>query len=224
MTGTSHIERHNESTLIMRGIAPTEDEDHNPLPSWYDGHVPQASLHKAHLEKTWGRGEIHPGDGPDVEFFDRSRLHMHGYWADGTVKNGSVEFTTEDTIENISDIQNCQDYIDKLTELNMDVVGYTDATYSRQEGTNKYVVTGLEYKLINWSEHPEKNASNPLVEIIEDAEVRCMGNTKFILTDSQRTIDGVTYNEGLTITVGNDSVNFSIADLIALKNMLPTTV
>lgn len=224
ITGTSHIERHDESTLIMRGVAPTEDKDHNPIPSWRDGHVPQASLNKAHLGKTWGRGEIHPSNGPDVEFFDKSRLHMHGYWIDGTIKNGSVEFTTEDTIESISDIQNCQDYIDKLVELNMDITDYTDATYSQQAGTNKYTVTGLEYKLINWSEHPEKNASNPLVEIIEDAEVRCMGDTKFILTDSQRTIDGVTYNEGLTIAVGNDSVNFSIADLIALKNMIPPTV
>lgn len=223
-TGREHTERHDESVFIMRGLAPTEDSDHNPLPSWYEGHVPQASLYKSHLGKTWGRGEIYPGNGPDVELFDRSRLHMHGYWIDGTVKNGSVEFTTEDTIGNINDIQNCQDYIDKLVELNMDVVDYTDATYSQQAGTNKYVVTGLEYKLINWSEHPEKNASNPLVEIIEDAEVRCMGDTKFILTDSQRTIDGVTYNEGLTIAVGNDFVNFSIADLIALKNMIPSTV
>lgn len=222
MTGTSHIERHDESTLIMRGVAPAEDEDHNPLPSWYDGHVPQASLYKAHLGKTWGRGEIRPSNGPDVELFDKSRLHMHGYWVDGTVKNGSVEFTTEDTIESISDIQNCQDYIDKLAELNMDITDYTDATYSQQAGTNKYTVTGLEYKLINWSEHPAKNAGNPVVEFIENAEVRCMGDTKFILTDSQRTIDSVTYNEGLTITVGNDSVNFSIADLIALKGMIPT--
>ena len=83
---------------------------------------------------------------------------MHGYWTDGTVKNGSVEFETEDTISSIIDIQNCQDYIDKLAELNMDVTNYTDATYSQQTGTNKYIVTGLEYKLINWSEHPEKNA------------------------------------------------------------------
>ena len=223
-TGREHTERHDESVFIMRGLAPTEDIDHNPLPSWYEGHVPQASLYKSHLGKTWGRGEIHPSNGPDVELFDKSRLHMHGYWTDGTVKNGSVEFETEDTISSITDIQNCQDYIDKLAELNMDVTDYTDATYSQQTGTNKYTVTGLEYKLINWSEHPEKNASNPLVEIIEDAEVRCMGDTKFILTDSQRTIDGVTYNEGLTITVGNDSVNFSIADLIALKNMIPPVV
>ena len=223
-TGREHTERHDESVFIMRGLAPTEDSDHNLLPSWYEGHVPQASLYKSHLGKTWGRGEIHPSNGPDVELFDKSRLHMHGYWTDGTVKNGSVEFETEDTISSIIDIQNCQDYIDKLAELNMDVTNYTDATYSQQTGTNKYIVTGLEYKLINWSEHPEKNASNPLVEIIEDAEVRCMGDTKFILTDRQRTIDGVTYNEGLTIAVGNDSVNFSIADLIALKNMIPPVV
>lgn len=224
-SGNGHTERHDGSIFIMRGLAPTSTGDPpRPLPSWYDGHVPQASLYKAHLGKTWGRGEIHSGNGPDVEFFDRSRLHMHGYWIDGTVKNGSVEFETEDTISSITDVKNCQDYIDKLVELNMDIVDDTDATYSQQAGTNKYVVTGLEYKLINWSEHPEKNASNPLVEIIEDAEVRCMGDTKFILTDSQRTIDGVTYNEGLTIAVGNDSVNFSIADLVALKNMIPTTV
>jgi len=39
------------------------------------------------------------------------------------------------------------------------------------------------------------------------------GDSKLIITDTQITIDNVQYNPGITFVVGNDSVNFTIAEL-----------
>ena len=44
------------------------------------------------------------------------------------------------------------------------------------------------------------------------------GDSKIIITDTQITIDNVQYDPGVTFVVGNDSVNFTIAELQAIKS------
>jgi hypothetical protein len=70
----------------------------------------------------------------------------------------------------------------------------------------KYTVT---YSDSNWVPHPEKITGNPVMEIIEDAEVRVTGKGQILVND-----------EGVTFGNASGSVTFSIEELTALKNLL----
>jgi len=61
--------------------------------------------------------------------------------------------------------------------------------------------------------HLTKNENQPLVEIIENAEIRQHGDTKFILVEKETEIDEVTYKAGLTIKIGDEQVTLTMAKL-----------
>lgn len=226
-SGTQHTERHDGSNFIMRGVFHKVNEyTKELLPPWYDGHKTKDTRRDSHLGLTWGRGEITFRDAPDFELYDGSKLWMRGRWAEDNSASGLIEFKTNKhraDFENLDDVLEDEDFLAAMKAENMQFVSWhtgekSDARITVSESgvegmPNTCYVQGFEYKLINWNPHPVKAPDNPLIEIIEDAEIRQYGNTKFILIDKNITIDEEEYLAGLTIKIGNDSAHFSMEKL-----------
>lgn len=231
-SGTQHTERHDGSNFIMRGtFKEINAYTKELLPPWYDGHKTKDTRRESHLGLSWGRGEILFRNAPDFELYDGSKLWMRGCWAEDNSASGLIQFKTnkhQTDFKELDDVLKDDDFRAAMEAENMEFVSWHDGdksdsritvSESGKEGElNTCYVYGFEYKLKNWNPHPAKISGNPLMEIIEDAEIRQYGDTKFILIDKDTTIDEEEYLAGLTIKIGNESAHFTMAKLIELAN------
>jgi len=73
-----------------------------------------------------------------------------------------------------------------------------------------------------WQEHPEKHINSPLVEIIDNAEIRLYGNIS-VKANTENNITTITFGG----TTQEGEVSFTIEELKSLKNLvgsIPTRV
>lgn len=106
-----------------------------------------------------------------------------------------------------------------LTEITYDSEGGTynapaDFTiYCKLNSGEQKCYVLLKEERSDWKPYATKREDSPMVEIIENAEIRQHGNTKFILVENNTTIGEEEYLEGLTIKIGNESAHFTMAKL-----------
>lgn len=209
-TGNSHIEAHDDSTFIMRGIVPLK-ENGEQKPAWSDGVA------------GWIRPIATRENGPGVGYYDKSTFIMRGKWnTEETITQNTSSFTVYD-LESFPENPNdfTEEMMDKYKQaLIKNKQYYIDGgtvTYS-DKGSGEYLVTvtnaNVTDKPTGWDAHPVKIEEQPLVEIIEDAEVRITGNSELKLNDFSICAGA----DGITFSDGSDSVTFTIAELKALKN------
>lgn len=141
------------------------------------------------------------------EIHDNSKFIMRGPlngltpWQDG-IRNG----------------HNNEDWIRPIKPNNSPVFGMYD--------TSQFIMRGIwnidpETKPEDWDENIKKIDGQPLMEIIENAEVRITGESVFKMTDFiiEATSEGISFSDGTE----DNTVSFSISELKELKKFLSNT-
>lgn len=206
-TGNSHVEIHDDSTFVMRGITRTK-ADGTYVPAWLDG------------EKGWTRPVPTRENGPGVGYYDKSTFIMRGRW------NTEATFAEKTSVFYCYNLEEFPTSVEDFTAEMQEAYNKElekDKWYYVEGGTVTYVNTGVDRYTVtvtnatvtdrphNWSEHPSKQEDSPLVEVIEDSILQMYGSSHIRMNDDE-------------IIFGNaqGSVSFTIAELEALKTLLNT--
>lgn len=215
MTGGAYAEMRDSTRLIMRGVSKT-----NP---WKDGAT--ANSAKRVLPRP-----VSSGGSAILGMYDVAQFTMRGVWDtddDWTVNKTGVTLANWDTTLSIpTSIEELpEEFKEKLiTGTTTKIRDYKDEdgnilTTFTLTGTN-LKVTNYEYstKPLDWNEHLDKIEDQPVVEIIENADVRIYGNSELKLTDYSiiANSEGFTFKDN---TIGEE-VSFSMSELKELKKLL----
>jgi hypothetical protein len=217
MSGNAHSEIHDDSKLIMRG----------PLGSnqpWLDG-----VQYGGHCDRDWRR-PILQDNSPVLGMYDVSQFIMRGTWNtddDWTLNNFEITLGDWDaalplptSVEDLPEEFKQKLFIGNMTKIR----DYTDEdgnilTTFTLTGTN-LKVANYEYstKPLDWKEHIDKIEDQPVVEIIENADIRVYGNSELKLINYSiiANSEGFTFKDN---TIGEE-VSFSISELKELKKLL----
>lgn len=200
MTGNAHNEFHDDSRLIMRGSGSSS----NP---WNDG-----------LYKGWTRPISNRGNGPVAEIYDKSQILIRGSW-DTTEVTGKTSFSfripkTSTPINSVADLTGEAKEIFEALQMELNeyyVSGGTITKTGYNSWEDKIEISKCNYsnKPADWKEHPDKIDGSPLIEIIENSEVRLSENIK--ITGN---------NNGISFSNGEKTVSFSLDELERLKSLL----
>lgn len=220
MSGNAHSEIHDDSKLIMRGPL-SEDKK-----AWEDGLGEQDN---GHCGRDWRR-PILPDNSPVFGMYDISQFAMRGVWdLDNIWNTRTTTFyisdwdTTLSTPKSMAEIP--QEYLQQLANYNMNKV--RDLVDENGNILTQFTVSGttleiynFEYSTMpaNWNEHIQKIEDQPVVEIIENADVRIYGNSELKLTNYSI----IANSEGFTFKDNNtgDYEIFSMENLKQLKKLL----
>lgn len=222
MTGNAHSEMHDNSCLIMRG--PKNN-------SKVDGSSDNYS-ENTHLNKEWVT-TIKADGSPVIGMYDISQFTMRGRWNPITTdrvyltnaeleniwtdfdKNAVDTYTIANLPETVKNyILSKKDYLKDIEDLydesnsNLLKTKFTYSNYSNTLSiTNIKATLDLEIKKIS---------GQPVLEIIDDSEVRINGNSVFKLNDFIIEAN----HDGINFSNGNDTVTFSITELQKLKELI----
>jgi len=220
MEHNAHSEMHHNSKFIMRGLS----SEH----PWEEDGIWIPSTDSTHLNQDWTR-PIHPieQDSPVLGMYDVSQFIMRGVWnnTEPNWKLGSLEIDTDRTTAPTSFSELTIDEKDQICKsLNAVEIQESEnddnkTTFSVSSG--KLWITNIEYhtKPLNWQEHLNKIEDQPVVEIIENADVRIYGNSELKLTNYSIIADsnGFTFKDNSSNAEG---ITFSMEDLNKLKQLL----
>ena len=220
MEHNAHSEMHHNSKFIMRGLS----SEH----PWEEDGIWIPSTDSAHLNQDWTR-PIHPieQDSPILGMYDVSQFIMRGVWdnIEPNWKLGSPAIDTDRTTapSSFSELTiNEKDQICKslgAVEIRESEDDDNKTTFS--VSYEKLWITNIEYhtKPLNWQEHLNKIENQPVVEIIENADVRIYGNSELKLTNYSIIADsnGFTFKDNSSNAEG---ITFSMEDLNKLKQLL----
>ena len=209
-TGKAHTEMHEGSIFVMRPTTYTQP--------WKDGNY----------GTQWKRPVAPYSNSPIFGMYEKSQFCMRGIWEEeGKEYIGSFYLSDENSIyftekQNFSTDYNTwpeiikEKFLDSLEGMDRNIVEIIEIIEKEEtiSGVKKYSYLAktkytVTYSDTNWKPHPEKIAGSPVMEIIEDAEVRVTGQGQILVND-----------EGVTFGNASGSVTFSIEELTALKNLL----
>lgn len=227
MTGNAHSEIHDNSKFIMRGRYNAINSSRNP---WNDG------TSNGHNNDNWIR-PIKPSDSPVIGMYDVAQFTMRGVWNydEGPVSTTAsirfndptlteINFTTisemrenaPDTYELLKKARNSIEVMDWIDDNGTNQTQITSAVLS--DGGFEIKVTKYKYSKIpyEWNAYLEKLEGQPVLEVIENSDVRIRGNSELKLTDYS-----IIANEnGITFKDNTDEVTFSMTELKQLKALL----
>lgn len=229
-TGNAHEEMHDDSIFIMRG-------SNNNLP-WKDYWMPSGVTEGDEgnsVFSKWARPNVPTNNSPAVMFYNGSILNMIGDYRPASftgytygrtlyITNSTSNLNVGDSIEgNLS----AADLTKLNNELQLRISYYSNVAYlsggvvKEKKGTTivvKDVMYTFDYQtdynnaLTNgWSPYLTKQNNSPILEVTENSEVRFHEDFSIVAN-----------NTGITISNGTDTIDFSFAELQALKALVNT--
>lgn len=223
MEHNSHSEMHHNSKFIMRG----KGADYG----WQEkSNIWYINEEYSHLGQDWTR-PVRPveNDSPVLGIYDVAQFTMRGVWNtddNWTLANSYTLSNWDTTLPIPTSVEELpEEFKQKLISASgTKVRDYKDedgnilTTFTLTETNLK--VANYEYstKPLDWNEHLDKIEDQPVVEIIENADVRIYGNSELKLTDYSI----VANSEGFTFkdNSAGEEVSFSISELKELKKLL----
>lgn len=192
--------------------------------------------HHTHLCNNWNkpiqseRNREEAVDGPVIQVYDKANLFMgrqarYGSYLATIIPSpvGNYDFTGtayEDIYRRIEQLKNCADY-ETFVELSQPGAGYKiGKILGVDEASGGGILVRYEPWIIGWYDHVQANGTDPVFEMIDNAELR-LGTNAYLEVSKDMNPDSQTYGE-ICLTVGdtNDSAQRATISVNQIKQLL----
>lgn len=169
-------------------------------------------------------------NGPIIQVYDKANLFMgrqpkYGSYLATIISNpvGNYDFTGktyEDIYRRIEQLKNCSDY-NAFLELSQPGTGYKiGEILDVEKASEGGILVRYEPWVIGWYDHIQANGTDPVLEMIDNAELR-LGTNAYLKVSKDMNPDSQTYGE-ICLTVGdtNDSAQRATISVNQIKQLL----